>query len=79
MDPILIVVVIAVFVGAVVVQPVCVVRREQARNVERFGRYSRTPRAGVHVVIPFADRVGLSVDRREIVGRPRTVGDLLGG
>ena len=36
-------------------------------TVERFGRYTRTLRPGLHVIVPFFDRIGARLNMRETV------------
>lgn len=50
----LLVAVLAVFT---VVRAVRIVPQARARNVERLGRYHRTLKPGLNVVIPYIDRV----------------------
>jgi regulator of protease activity HflC (stomatin/prohibitin superfamily) len=58
---ILLLVIIALF------RTVKIVPQATAMVVERLGRYSRTLDAGLHLLIPFVDRVRASVDLREQV------------
>ncbi len=44
-----------------------IVRQAEAYIVERLGRYARTLDAGLHLLIPFIDRVRAKVDLREQV------------
>ncbi|MBO2451784.1 SPFH/Band 7/PHB domain protein [Actinomadura barringtoniae] len=60
-------VVIAVLVVVLVTRAVRIVPQSHAANVERLGRYLRTLDAGLHVVIPFADKVRPRIDLREQV------------
>ena len=48
-----------------------IVPQATAVVVERLGRYSRTLDAGLHLLIPFVDRVRAGVDLREQVCRSR--------
>ncbi len=59
---ILVIVVIVILVRAVRIVP-----QAKAFIVERLGRYSRTLDAGLHLLIPFFDRVRAGVDLREQV------------
>ncbi|MEP7763239.1 SPFH domain-containing protein [Sanguibacter sp. 25GB23B1] len=58
---------IALFFIIALVRAVRIVPQTVALIVERLGRYSRTMDAGLHVLIPFVDRVRASVDLREQV------------
>jgi regulator of protease activity HflC (stomatin/prohibitin superfamily) len=51
----------------VVVRAVRIVPQARARNVERLGRYHRTLRPGLSLVVPFVDRVHPAMDLREQV------------
>ncbi|SDQ43154.1 SPFH domain-containing protein [Quadrisphaera sp. DSM 44207] len=55
------------FVAITAVRAVRIVPQASALIVERLGRYSRTLEAGLHVLIPFFDRVRSRVDLREQV------------
>jgi regulator of protease activity HflC (stomatin/prohibitin superfamily) len=59
---ILVIVVIVILVRAVRIVP-----QAKAFIVERLGRYSRTLDAGLHLLVPFIDRVRAGVDLREQV------------
>ncbi|MFD3566970.1 SPFH domain-containing protein [Streptomyces sp. NPDC058667] len=50
-----------------VVRAVRIVPQARARNVERLGRYRRTLRPGLNLVIPYVDRVYPEIDLREQV------------
>src|SRR3712207_1640750 len=56
-----------VFVVVALVRAVRIVPQTVALIVERLGRYSRTLDAGLHLLIPFVDRVRATVDLREQV------------
>jgi regulator of protease activity HflC (stomatin/prohibitin superfamily) len=60
-------VVIVLLVVVLVTRAVRIVPQSHAANVERLGRYLRTLDAGLHVVIPFADKVRPRIDLREQV------------
>jgi regulator of protease activity HflC (stomatin/prohibitin superfamily) len=55
------------FVIVAVVRAVRIVPQTVALLVERLGRYNRTLDAGLHLLIPFVDRVRAGVDLREQV------------
>lgn len=58
---------LVVFVVVSLVKAVRVVRQSRAFVVERLGRYSRTLDPGLHLLVPFIDRVRMDVDLREQV------------
>ena len=58
---------ILLFVIVALVRAVRIVPQATAVVVERLGRYSRTLDAGLHLLIPFVDRVRAGVDLREQV------------
>lgn len=59
--------IIALVVIIIIAKSVRIVPQTQAWLVERLGRYSRTFDAGLHLLIPFVDRVRAQVDLREQV------------
>src|SRR5450830_1864785 len=63
----LLIALIALFVVIALVRSVRIVPQASALIVERLGRYSRTLDAGLHLLIPFVDRVRARVDLREQV------------
>ncbi len=58
---------LVLFIIVVIVRAVRIVRQAEAFVVERLGRYSRTMDAGLHLLVPFVDRVRSRVDLREQV------------
>ncbi|PKQ26020.1 MAG: hypothetical protein CVT64_05965 [Actinobacteria bacterium HGW-Actinobacteria-4] len=60
-------VVLAIFVISAIGRAVRIVPQAVAVIVERLGRYSRTMDAGLHLLIPFIDKVRAGVDLREQV------------
>ncbi len=58
---------ILIFVIVALVKAVRIVPQAVAIIVERLGRYSRTLEPGLHLLVPFIDRVRASVDLREQV------------
>ena len=58
---------VLLFVVIALVRAVRIVPQASAVIVERLGRYSRTLDAGLHLLIPFVDRVRAGVDLREQV------------
>jgi regulator of protease activity HflC (stomatin/prohibitin superfamily) len=59
--------VIALLVIIVLFRAVRIIPQARAAVVERLGRYTRTLDAGLHLVIPFVDRVRGRIDLREQV------------
>ncbi|MEX0913522.1 MAG: SPFH domain-containing protein [Demequina sp.] len=59
--------VFAIFVISAIARAVRIVPQTRAFIVERLGRYSRTMDAGLHLLIPFIDKVRAGVDLREQV------------
>ncbi len=55
------------FVVIALIRSVRIVPQAEAQLVERLGRYSRTLDAGLHILVPFIDRVRARVDLREQV------------
>lgn len=55
------------FVMIALIRSVRIVKQARAYVVERLGRYSRTLDAGLHILVPFIDRVRADVDLREQV------------
>ena len=58
---------LVVFALVVLARTVRIVSQATAQLVERLGRYSRTLDAGLHLLIPFIDKVRANVDLREQV------------
>lgn len=58
---------VTIFVIVALVRSVRIVPQAVALIIERLGRYSRTLDAGLHLLIPFVDRVRAGVDLREQV------------
>jgi regulator of protease activity HflC (stomatin/prohibitin superfamily) len=44
-----------------------IIPQARARNVERFGRYTKTLQPGMNIIVPFVDRVKPMIDLREQV------------
>lgn len=57
----------ALFIVITLFRSVRIVPQAVAMLVERFGRYQRTMDAGLHLLIPFVDRIRAAVDLREQV------------
>lgn len=60
-------IVLAIFVITAIARAIVVVQQTQAYLVERLGRYSHTMDAGLHLLLPFVDKVRAKVDLREMV------------
>ena len=58
---------VVLFALTVLARTVRIVPQATAQLVERLGRYSRTLDAGLHLLVPFVDRVRATVDLREQV------------
>ncbi|WP_168581540.1 SPFH domain-containing protein [Gephyromycinifex aptenodytis] len=58
---------LVVFVVIVVVRSVRIVPQQTSLIIERLGKYSRTLDAGIHVIVPFVDKVRANIDQREQV------------
>ncbi|MBC7290052.1 MAG: SPFH/Band 7/PHB domain protein, partial [Actinotalea sp.] len=58
---------VALFVIVSLIRAVRIVPQARAMIIERLGRYSRTLDAGLHILVPFIDRVRANVDLREQV------------
>ncbi|PIS11517.1 MAG: paraslipin [Bdellovibrio sp. CG10_big_fil_rev_8_21_14_0_10_47_8] len=63
----LLVVAIVVFSIIFVVLTVRIVPQQSAYIIERLGKYSRTIEAGLHITIPFVDRIAYRADLKEMV------------
>lgn len=59
--------ILVIFVVVTLARAVRIVPQTVALLVERLGRYNRTLDAGLHLIIPFIDRVRAGVDLREQV------------
>jgi regulator of protease activity HflC (stomatin/prohibitin superfamily) len=60
-------VLVLLFIVLVISRTVRIVPQAQACVVERLGRYNRTLFAGLHILIPFVDRITSKLDLREQV------------
>jgi regulator of protease activity HflC (stomatin/prohibitin superfamily) len=63
----IIIAVVFVLVILTATRTIRIVPQARARNVERFGRYTRTLEPGMNMIIPFIDRVKSLIDLREQV------------
>src|SRR5919202_1675778 len=61
------VIILAVLAVVVVIRTLRIIPQARAAVVERLGRYQRTLEPGVHVLVPFADRIRQMIDLREQV------------
>jgi len=59
--------VVALLVVLTALRTIRIVPQARARNVERFGRYTKTMEPGMNFIIPFIDRVKPLIDLREQV------------
>lgn len=59
--------VIVLFVAVALFSAVRIVPQQVAYVIERFGRYDRTLNAGLHIIIPFMDRVAYKHTLKELV------------
>jgi len=64
---IIVLVVVAVAVGAALFRSVQIVGQASAAVVERFGRYTRTLAPGLRLLLPFVDKIRAVIDLREQV------------
>ncbi len=66
--------VIGLLVVLTALRTIRIVPQARARNVERFGRYTKTLEPGMNFIVPFVDRVKPLIDLREqvvsFVGQP---------
>ena len=70
MEPIVLVIVIAVVLLAIVitvVKAVVVIPQAQAAVIERLGKYKETATPGLNFLVPFVDRIRARIDLREQV------------
>jgi regulator of protease activity HflC (stomatin/prohibitin superfamily) len=56
---------VVIFLVYAATQSVFVIPHMRARNLERFGVYKKTLGEGLHLVIPFADKLRATIDLRE--------------
>jgi regulator of protease activity HflC (stomatin/prohibitin superfamily) len=63
----IVVAVVVLFAITTVLRSVRIVPQARARNIERFGRYTKTLAPGMNFIIPFVDRVKPLIDLREQV------------
>ena len=58
---------LVVFAIVVILRTVRIVPQQTSLIIERLGRYSRSLEGGIHILIPFVDKVRANVDLREQV------------
>jgi regulator of protease activity HflC (stomatin/prohibitin superfamily) len=63
----IVILLVLLFFAIVAAKTVRIVPQAQSQVVERLGRYSRTLNAGLHILIPFVDRITSRLDLREQV------------
>ncbi len=67
MTTLIVIVVVAILVFLTATRGIRIVPQARARNVERFGRYTKTLEPGMNWIYPFIDRVKPLIDLREQV------------
>ena len=67
MTALIVLLIVAFVVLVILFRTVRIIPQARAAVVERLGRYSRTLNAGLHIVVPFVDRVRHRIDLREQV------------
>lgn len=60
-------IILAIFVISAIARSIQIVPQAETRVVERLGRYKKTMHAGMHLLVPFIDKVRQRVDMREQV------------
>jgi len=63
----IVIVLLVVFAAIIVVRTIRIVPQQTAQIVERLGSYSRTLDDGMHLLVPFIDKVRATIDLREQV------------
>jgi regulator of protease activity HflC (stomatin/prohibitin superfamily) len=63
----IVVVVLVVFAVVVLISAVKTVPQGHQYTVERFGRYTRTLKPGLNIIVPFVDRIGSKMNMMETV------------
>lgn len=68
MEPVLAFALFILIIGAIIIfAGVKAVPQGRQYTVERFGRYTRTLRPGMNIIIPFLDRIGAKINMMETV------------
>ncbi len=60
-------IIVVAFIIITVLKAVTVVTQGMEYPIERFGRYTKTLKPGLHFLIPYVDKIGSKVDMREQV------------
>ncbi len=63
----IVIAIVAILIFVTATRAIRIVPQARARNVERFGRYTKTLEPGMNVILPFIDRVKPLIDLREQV------------
>lgn len=63
----IIMLVIGLVLAIIIISNIKVVRQASAVTVERLGKYSRTLETGIHILIPFFDRISSVISLKETV------------
>ena len=58
---------LALFIFVVITKAVTIVTQGNEYTVERFGEYTRTLAPGLHIIVPFFDRIGAKMNMMETV------------
>lgn len=58
---------LAIFIFVVITKAVKIVTQGHEYTVERFGEYTRTLTPGLHIIVPFFDRIGAKMNMMETV------------
>jgi regulator of protease activity HflC (stomatin/prohibitin superfamily) len=58
---------LALFIFVVITKAVTIVTQGNEYTVERFGEYTRTLSPGLHIIVPFFDRIGAKMNMMETV------------
>jgi regulator of protease activity HflC (stomatin/prohibitin superfamily) len=58
---------LSVFIFVLIIKAVTIVTQGYEYTVERFGEYKRTLSPGLHIIIPFFDRIGAKMNMMETV------------
>ena len=58
---------LVIFVVILIFRTIRIVPQQTALIIERLGKFSRTLEGGLHILVPFVDKVRANVDLREQV------------
>ena len=67
MGPLIFILIVVVILLVIIITNLCVVQQAQAYVIERLGAYSTTWGKGLHVKLPFIERVARRVSLKEQV------------